>query len=119
MPLSERDASYLWDIIDSARLAVDATRELDHAAYEANRMVQLAVERCVEVIGEAVRRLSEEYRASRPSIPWSRIVAQRNVLAHEYRDIQHEKLWRLTREELPRLVAALEPDLPPPPVVAE
>lgn len=115
MPLSQRDASYLWDIVDSARLAMEATREIDLAGYETNRMAQLAVERCVELIGEAVRRLSEDYKASRPTIPWSRIIGQRNDLAHEYRDIQNEKLWRLTRVELPHLVAELEPDLPPPP----
>lgn len=112
----ERDAAYLWDIVDSCRLAVDATRDLDFAAYEANRLVQAAVERWVEVIGEAARRLSEEYRLSRPDVPWAKIVAQRNVLAHEYRDIQHERLWELIQVQLPRLAAALEPDLPAPPL---
>jgi hypothetical protein len=41
--------------------------------------------------------------------------SQRNLLAHEYRDVRHEKIWSVLREHLPRLVAQLEPLLPPPP----
>jgi uncharacterized protein with HEPN domain len=48
-----------------------------------NRTVQLAVERLLEVIGEAARRVSEAFRQAHPEIPWRRIVAQRNVLSHE------------------------------------
>ena len=45
MPLSLRDAGYLWDILEAARVAIEATRELDQAGYESDRMVQAAVER--------------------------------------------------------------------------
>jgi len=81
--------------------------------------VQLAVERCVEIIGEAACRLSDGFKASRPEIPWARIVGQRNVLAHEYREVQLERLWRVVREQLPALVASLEAELPPPPAGGE
>jgi uncharacterized protein with HEPN domain len=118
MPPSWRDSSYIWDIVDASRLAIDATRDLDFAGYESNRLVQAAVERCIEVIGEAARRLSEDLKQRHPEIPWSKIVGQRNVLAHDYREIQQERIWRIVREELPRLVSQLEPELPalPPPV---
>lgn len=81
--------------------------------------MQLAVERCIEIIGEAARRLSDGFKASRPEIPWARIVGQRNVLAHEYREVQLERLWRVVREQLPALVASLEAELPPPPAGGE
>jgi uncharacterized protein with HEPN domain len=110
-----RDAAYLWDIVDAGRTAIEAARHLDLAAYERDRVVQLAVERCIEIIGEAARRLSDGFKASRPEIPWTKIVGQRNVLAHEYREVQQERLWRVVLEELPGLVAAIEAELPPPP----
>lgn len=115
MPASARDASYIWDILEAARVAVEATRSLDFGSYQANRTTLLAVERCIEIIGEAARRLSGEFKQQHPEIPWAKIVAQRNVLAHEYRDIRHEKIWQVAREELPRLIATLEPTLPPRP----
>ena len=111
-----RDASYLWDIVDAARTAIEATRELDYGDYERNAVLRLAAERCIEIIGEAANRVSEDFRRAHPDIPWQKIVSQRNVLAHEYRDVRHEKIWRVLREHLPTLVAQLEPLLPPPPV---
>jgi uncharacterized protein with HEPN domain len=115
MPLSLRDAGYLWDIVDSCRAAVQATEGLDFAAYESNRVAQLAVERCIEIVGEAARRLSEDFKETHPEIPWSKIVGQRNVLAHDYREILQEKLWLVVREEMPLLIERLAPEIPEPP----
>lgn len=115
MQPDDRDASYLWDIVDAAKTAIEAARGIDYETYERDRMRRLAVERCIEILGEAANRISPAFREANPEVPWQRIVSQRNVLAHEYRDIRHEKIWRLLREHLPALVAQLEPQLPPPP----
>jgi predicted nucleotidyltransferase len=50
-----------------------------------------------------------------PEIPWRKIIAQRNVLAHEYGEVEPSLVWVLVTDHLPRLVAQLEPLLPPPP----
>jgi uncharacterized protein with HEPN domain len=110
-----RDASYLWDIVDAARTAIEATRGIDSVDYERNAVLRLAAERCIEIIGEAANRVSEELRDAHPEIPWQKMVSQRNVLAHEYRDVRHEKIWSVLRDHLPQLLAQLEPLLPPPP----
>lgn len=115
MQPSLRDASYLWDIVDCARRAIEATRELDLQSYQKNLLVQAAVERWIEVIGEAARRLSQEFKATHGEIPWAKIVGQRHVLAHQYREIRHERLFLVVKEDLPKLVEQLEPQLPPPP----
>jgi uncharacterized protein with HEPN domain len=73
----------------------------------------LAVERAVEIIGEAARRVSEEFRRLHPEIPWRSMIAQRNVLAHEYGEIKHERMWLLVTEHLPTLVRDLEKLVPP------
>jgi uncharacterized protein with HEPN domain len=110
-----RDASYLWDIVESATAAIDATRELDFATYERSAVLRAAAERWIEIIGEAANRVSEVFRQAHPEVPWQKMISQRNLLAHEYRDVRHEKIWSVLREHLPRLVAQLEPLLPPPP----
>jgi uncharacterized protein with HEPN domain len=87
----ERDLAYLWDMRDAARTAMEFTRGLKFQAYAADRKLQLAVERLVEIIGEAARHVSGTLREAHPEIPWRKIVAQRHVLAHDYGDIQQER----------------------------
>jgi len=54
-----------------------------------------ATERSVEIIGEAARHVSPEFIAAHPEIPWRQIIGQRNILAHEYGQIDHEMLFRM------------------------
>jgi len=76
----------------------------------------MAVERALEVIGEAARHVSPAYRQAHPEIPWRGIIAQRNILAHEYGEIKQERLWVVVTERIPELIALLEKlDIPSPP----
>ena len=111
----ERDAAYLWDMREAAREVVDFIRGVTYADFERNKLLRYAVERQIEVIGEAARRVSSSFKESRPEIPWQKIIAQRNVLAHEYGEILVERIWRVASERLPELVNLLAPLIPPPP----
>jgi uncharacterized protein with HEPN domain len=73
----------------------------------------LAVERALEIIGEAARHLSEGFRTGHPEIPWQNIIAQRNVVAHEYGEIKQELIWKVLTNRIPELINALEPLIPP------
>jgi uncharacterized protein with HEPN domain len=108
MQPEERDLAYLWDILDAARTAIEFTHDVKFQQYAMDRKLQLAVERLVEIIGEAARRVSEPFRDAHSEIPWRKIVAQRHVLAHDYGEIQQERLWVLVKEHLPALVAQLD-----------
>jgi len=66
-------------------------------------MVQDAVIRNLEVIGEAVRNLSAEFRRKHPDTPWRSITALRNVLIHEYFGVDLEIVWRVVQRRLPIL----------------
>jgi uncharacterized protein with HEPN domain len=119
MPPVERDSAYLWDMLDSARSACEFTAGVGFDVYQRDRKLQLAVERAVEIIGEAARRVSEEFRHLHPEIPWRSMIAQRNVLVHEYGEIKHERIWLLVTEHLPALVHDLEILIPPIPPETE
>ena len=56
-------------------------------------MLRAAVERNIEIIGEAARRISDDLKQEHPEIPWRKIIAQRNVLIHEYDDIDYKEIW--------------------------
>lgn len=109
----ERDAAYLWDMLDAARTVRQIVAGVDRDDYLQNRTLQLAVERGLELVGEAARRVSEEFKANHADIPWRSIVAQRNVIAHEYGAINHMRLWALVVNGIPELVAKLDALLPP------
>jgi uncharacterized protein with HEPN domain len=115
MPPEKGDAAYLWDMLDAARTVQDVTRGIDFEAYMASRTLQLATERAIEIIGEAARFVSAPFRDAHPEIPWTRIVAQRHLIAHHYGAIQHDRLWRVVTEHIPELIAQLSPLIPPEP----
>jgi uncharacterized protein with HEPN domain len=72
-----------------------------------DEMAQDAIVRCIEVIGEAARLVSEETRRRAPDIPWSLIVGMRNVLAHDYGTIDLERVYGVVTEQLPELLTHL------------
>lgn len=104
----ERDAAYVWDMLSAARLARELVQGTLREAYLGDRMRQLALERALELVGEAARRVSEGFQSKHPEVDWRRIVGQRNVLAHEYGAIDQERLYRTGTENVRGLIAALE-----------
>jgi uncharacterized protein with HEPN domain len=110
-----KDAAYLWDMLDAARAVQSFIASREFQDYEADRMLRGAVERHIEIIGEAANRVSRGFRAAHPEIPWQRIIAQRNVLTHEYGDIDDALVWRVATLRIPELIRDLERMVPPPP----
>lgn len=115
MSPEERDPAYLWDMLDAARQVVRFTRGITFEAYVEDPMRRMAVERALEILGEAARRVSERFRRAHPEIPWRDLVGQRNVLAHDYGEVEQDRLWESATRHAPELISLLEPLLPPPP----
>jgi len=116
----ERDAAYLWDMLETAQIVQRLVAGMTFERYCADRDKQLATERALEIIGEAARRVSEPFKQAHSDIPWSAIIGQRNVLAHDYVKIRQDRVWATLTEHVPKLVAALRPLIPPlPPEVPE
>ncbi|MBW7865876.1 MAG: DUF86 domain-containing protein [Candidatus Hydrogenedentes bacterium] len=108
MPLDVKDAARLWDMLDAARTAAGFTKGLTFAQYTADRKTRNAVERNLEIIGEAARHVSNDARDMFPDIPWSSVIGLRNIIAHEYGEILHEKVWGICRDRLPALIGQFE-----------
>lgn len=110
-----RDSGYLLDMLEHARGAARAVRGRSLEEYAADEDLRLSVERRIEIIGEAARRVSSGFQEAHPEVPWRKIVAQRNVLAHEYGEVDDEIMWRVVTVSLPDLIGLLEPLVPAPP----
>jgi len=108
MPQHERDKAYLWDMLDAARMAQSVTSDIKYHEFLTDRVRQLALERTVEIIGEAARKISEDFKNENQDIPWKAIIAQRNVLAHEYAEIRQERMWSLVKKDIPELAEKLD-----------
>ena len=109
----DKDAAYLWDMLQAAGEVAAMLADCDEAAFLADRVLKLAVERGVEIVGEAAGKVSSTFRAAHPEIPWREIIGQRNILAHEYGQIDHALLYKTATEDIPELIDLLEELLPP------
>src|SRR5712692_7689429 len=111
--MSRRDDSVpMRHMLDHAREAVVMVRGRARADLGTDRMLQLALTRVLEIIGEAASRVSNEGRAQYPDIPWMEVVSTRNRIIHGYDTVDYDIVWQIILEELPRLIAALERALP-------
>ncbi len=108
MKPEERDAAYVWDMLVAARDARELLEGRSLDVYLQDRVRRLALERALELVGEAARRVTRRFQSAHPAIEWRSIIGQRNVLAHEYGVIDHARLYRTGTESVPRLIAALE-----------
>ena len=115
MPLEDRDPAYLWDMLEAAQTLRELIVGLSAAAYLADRKTQLAVERAIEILGEAARRVSPILQQAHTEIPWAGIIAQRNVIAHEYGEIKQERLWVVATVHVEDLIPKLRLLVPPVP----
>lgn len=67
-----------------------------------------AVMRCIEIIGEAAAKLTNEYKEEHSSVPWNQIVGMRNHLIHVYFDVDHKTLWKTIQEDIPELISVFD-----------
>lgn len=108
MQLNGKDMARLWDMLDAARTAVEFTEAMSSEQFLEDRRTRNAVERNLEIIGEAARCVSQETREALPDIPWRSVIGLRNVLAHEYGDVRYEVLWTIINDKLIPLIKQLE-----------
>jgi uncharacterized protein with HEPN domain len=97
------------DDILQAIANIEADRaDLDFERFAADRRVRQLVERNLEIISEASRRLPEQEKATEPGTPWREIAGIGNVLRHDYGEIRPEVLWGVRTHRLAALKASVE-----------
>jgi len=102
------DQVYLKHMLDHAREAVDLLAGKSQVDLAQNRILELALTRLIEVIGEAATNVSSGMKSSNPHLPWPEIVGMRNRLIHGYNTVDLKVLWDTISEDLPSLIADLE-----------
>ena len=98
----------LWDMRQFGRDARDLVRRATFEKLGGSTMRKLALERALELLGEAARRVSPGFQGKHPQIDWRALVGQRNVVAHDYGKINHRRLYDSARVKVPLLLAELD-----------
>lgn len=100
------DKVYLLHIIDSVKRILDYTVDGKNSFIDDNK-TQDAVVRNLEIIGEAVKKLSDKLKSQHPDIPWKNIAGMRDKLIHEYFGVNLHLVWDVVEKELPKFLKEL------------
>ena len=84
MSHNERDKSYIYDILKYSQEIIDIVKGENHNSFVNNRIKRLAIERLIQIIGEAANHLSKDFMQENQDIPWSKIIGLRNKIVDDY-----------------------------------
>jgi len=102
------DRTRLLHMLDASRRALDFVRDKSREDMESDDLLSFAVVRALEIIGEAARQVSQDFKNKYPDIEWNEIAATRNRLIHGYFDVDHDIVWTILTKDLPPLILELE-----------
>jgi uncharacterized protein with HEPN domain len=110
---AHNDLVYVQHILKAIGRIQEYTREMTEDAFMSNSLVQDAVVRQFEVIGEAAKKVSPEFRQQHAAVPWSFMAKMRDVLIHHYWDVDLQVVWVTLQRDIPGLVPLLKSALGP------
>ncbi len=94
---------FLEDILESIEKIEEYTANIDEEDFYENTIIQDAVLRRLEIIGEAVKNIPDDFREKYPDIPWRQIAGMRDVLIHAYFGVNLRRVWKVAVENIPDL----------------
>ena len=107
-----KDEAYLLDILLAARKVLNYAGSMNQQEFDTNELVQDAIMRQLEIVGEAAGHITEEYCKEHPEIPWHKVIGLRNQIIHEYFRINRQIVWDTIKNDLPDLIRLIEPLVP-------
>jgi len=102
------DGPYVLHILDAIAKIREFCKGMSRAGFAKDERTREAVVRKLEIIGEAAKHLSPEFKNNRKEVPWSRIAGMRDKLIHGYAGVDFDIVWNVIEKELPMLESALK-----------
>ena len=108
MSPEDKALGYVWDMHEAACQISEFSKGKSFEDYRQNKMLRLAVERLLEIIGQAAREVSQDFSKRYPDVPWLKIIGLRNILAHEYGEVKDEKIYLVASRDIIPLIDQLK-----------
>jgi uncharacterized protein with HEPN domain len=105
--MKKDDTVYIQHILDSIQRIETYLSGTDNAGFCKNSMLQAAVCREIEIIGEASKHLSKSYKSKHPEIPWKAIAGMRDKLIHDYFGVDYNAVWDTATKDVSFLKSVL------------
>ncbi len=99
---------FIKHILDSINAIEDFSKGMSRKELSSNRMKQSAIVREIEVIGEAVKNISDNLKENYSSVPWKEIVGTRDKMIHHYFGVDLDIIWNIVKKDLPKLKLSME-----------
>jgi uncharacterized protein with HEPN domain len=109
----QRDEATLVDLYKASRLALRFVEEMTRETFLKDLKAQAAVLHELMIIGEAAKRLSQDFRKAHPEIRWRLMAGMRDKLIHAYDAVDLEEVWKTLHADIPELITFLAPFVPP------
>lgn len=107
--MSQRDDQvYVGHMIDTASRAIGFVEGLSREDFDNNELLRLSLTHLLQIIGEAARRVSPDFRSVYPTVPRKAVVGMRSKVVHDYLDVDEDVVWDTVKNDLPFLIVELE-----------
>ncbi len=103
-----RDETYLLDMLLAARKIRHYAARNSKANFESDELMQMGIIHLIQIVGEAARGVSSDFRDLHPEIPWQDVVGMRHRLVHDYLNVDMDRVWKTVEEDIPGLIGQLE-----------
>ena len=107
-----RTGAALLDMVEALEAVQDFVAERTYDACTTDRMLRRAIERELEILGEAANRVPKSFQAIHSEIDWGQIIGLRNVIIHRYDQLEDKQMWDIITVQVPPLLAQVKPLVP-------
>lgn len=99
---------YLNDLVESCENILEFTKGISFETFSDDKKTLLAVIRCLEVMGEAVKNLPVDFRLKYPAVPWKQMAGMRDKLIHEYFGVNKQMVWQVIEKHIPQILPEIK-----------
>lgn len=101
--MNKLDIIYIYHIRDSVKKIIDYSKDVSESDFKKKTIIQDAIIRQIEIIGEASSKLSSDFKKKYNNIPWKNIIGMRNKLIHDYFGVDINAVWKTIKMDIPFL----------------
>ena len=99
---------YLTHILDATKSIQAQIKDITKEQFENSELLQGFVERKLEIIGEATKRIPDDFKQKHPNIPWKEMAGMRDILIHQYTEVDEDIVWKTITQKIPSLKENIE-----------